>query len=149
MQVHDPAMLRGICLAIVAGTVAGTAFPVIFLAIAILGSSSVNGDLQSAIWIAAMSMAIPLILVTASSFLLGVPATLALKMLHWENETAYIVVGGMLGFLVPGTILAFAEESIAAFFHAIPAGLLGAVSGAMTGRTWWRQYRAALVDPEF
>jgi len=141
-------MLRGILLAIAAGTVAGTAFPVIILAIAILGSSTSRSDLQSAIWIAMLTLAFPFALVTSAVLLLGFPATLALKRLRWENETAYLFVGGILGFFVPGTILAFFEGSMDFFFGAIPAGMLGAISGAITGRTWWRQYRAAVVDPE-
>lgn len=143
-----PIMLRGIFLAIAAGTAAGTAFPVIILSMAILGSSPSRSDFESAIWIAMLAIAFPFALVTSSTLLLGFPATLALKKFNLESETAYLLVGGALGFLVPGAVLTCVEGSGEFFFAATTAGIFGAFSGAITGRTWWRQYRALSVGAE-
>lgn len=138
-----PAMLRGLLLAIAAGT----AFPVIFLSIGILGSSFSSSDVSSAIGIALFTLAVSFIIVSSSTILFGLPLTKLFKRLGCEGEAVYLLSGGVLGFLVPGTIFAVVGGSMEAFFHAFPLGVLGTISGALTGRTWWRQYRAANVDP--
>lgn len=139
-------MLRGILLAIAAGTVAGTAFPVIIVAVAIFVSSTSNSDFLAALWVIAITITVPLCLVSSSLLLLGLPVMLVLKKLRRESEAAYLLAGGMIGFLVPGTLLAVIEGNINLLLFAFPAGLIGAFSGAITGRTWWRQYRAAVAE---
>lgn len=141
-------MLKGFVLSVIAGTIAGTAFPAIFLAFAIFGSSPNASDVRAGIGIAMATILIPLGLVAASAVLLGIPASLVLKKLGWENEASYMLVAAFLGFIVPGSLLAAAEQDATIFFRAFPAGILGAFSGAVTGRAWWRNYReAALDDP--
>ncbi len=135
-------------LAIAAGTVAGTAFPLVILAIAILGSSGSDGDVRAMIGIVIATVLIPLSLVASSALLLGVPATIALKRVRAESESSYTLVGAVFGFLVPGVILAVAEQNSGVFFSALPASVLGAFSGGVTGRSWWRFYREAAADAE-
>ncbi|MDI1296334.1 MAG: hypothetical protein PSY12_10690 [bacterium] len=139
-------MFRGYFDAVVAGTIAGTAFPVIFLALAILGSSSSSGDIGSAAGIAALTILIPFVLVSLSAIVVGIPITLIFKQLEWESEAAYICAGALTGFVLPSIILVFFENNIFLFFNAVPAGILGAISGGITGRTWWRSYRRGLAD---
>jgi hypothetical protein len=134
-------MLKAFFRAVIAGTVAGTAFPVIILAIMILGSSSSPTDLRAMVVISLATVLIPLGLVVASAFTLGIPATFALKRLRWENEPAYLFVGAISGFVVPCAILAIAEGDPTVALRGLPAGAIGAFSGAITARSWWRSYR--------
>jgi hypothetical protein len=139
-------MFRGFFEAVVAGAIAGVAFPAIFLVIAVLGSSPFSGDVRSAIGIAIMMIVIPFAIVVLSAFAVGIPATLILKRWELESETAYLWAGAVTGFLVPGMILVIAEQNIDVFFRAVPAGILGALSGTITGRTWWRAYRCEMNE---
>lgn len=136
-------MLKGFLLAVAAGIVAGTAFPVVILAIAILGSSGASADIRTMLGIVAAAVLMPLILVTGSALLLGLPATFTLKALRSESGSAYTTVGAILGFLVPGAILAIAQQDAGVFFNALPGNLLGAFSGGVTGGAWGRYYREA------
>jgi len=100
----------------------------------------------SAIGIAIMMIVIPFAIVVLSAFAVGIPATLILKRWELESETAYLWAGAVTGFLVPGMILVIAEQNIDVFFRAVPAGILGALSGTITGRTWWRAYRCEMNE---
>jgi hypothetical protein len=133
--------LKALLRAVIAGTVAGTAFPVIILAVMILGSSSSPSDLRAMIGISLATVLIPFGLVAASAIALGIPATLALKWLRWENEPVYLCVGAISGFVVPCSVLAFAEGDASVALRTLPAGVIGAFSGAITARSWWRSYR--------
>lgn len=139
-------MLRGFFEAVLWGTLAGVAFPAIFLVIAILGSFPFSGDARSAIGIVIMMIIIPLVLVFLSAVAVGIPVTLILKRWKLESETTYLWAGALTGFLVPGIILATVEQNIDVFFRAVPAGILGALSGTITGRTWWRSYRCEMNE---
>ncbi|WP_130753000.1 hypothetical protein [Sphingobium xenophagum] len=137
-------MLQSFFKAVLTGTLAGVAFPAIFLVIAILGSSWSHDDLRSMIGITVMMIVIPFALVFLSSIAVGIPVTLIFKRWGIESETAYLWAGALTGFLVPGIILAIIEQNIDVFFRAVPAGILGALSGTITGRTWWRTYRCEM-----
>jgi len=126
-----------------AGTIAGAAIPVIMLAAAIVGSFSGWNDLASMAGIAPLAIFVPFVFVIASSLVVGVPATLIMKRFGWESEDAYAYTGAIAGFLMPVIILVIVERSIDIFWNALPAGILGLLSGVVTGRTWWRARRSA------
>jgi len=131
-------MLKGFLLAVAAGTLAGTAFPVLILIIAVLGDET-----STLVGMVSALVLIPLFLVASSALLLGIPATIALKLLRAESAQAYTIMGALLGFLVPGVILAFTAHDGGTFLDGLLANVLGAFSGGVTGRTWWRCYRKA------
>lgn len=139
-------MLKGFLAAVATGTIAGTAFPAIMLALAIFGSSSSDGDVRTGLGIAAMIIMVPFALVSVSALLVGVPTTLLLRKMGRESATAYIFIGGLSGFLIPVMILAVAEGNASIFFSSLPVSILGAISGALTGRAWWKNYRAGIAE---
>lgn len=141
-------MPRGIILAIAAGTVAGMAIPSAILAVIIIGSSRSISNYLDGISLAVLTIAITFRVVASTALLLGLPITAALKKLGWESEGAYLFVGGLTGFLVPWAIFAVVLGTKEVFLLVFYAGPVGALSGAITGRVWWRQYRAPIVESE-
>jgi hypothetical protein len=69
--------------------------------------------------------------------LFGLPLTFLLKRRKIESQRAYIFAGALIGYLImPGYfVLTDGEVSGSGL------GLLGALAGALTGRTWWRSHR--------
>jgi hypothetical protein len=116
---------------------------VIILAIAILGSSPSASDLNFMIRIVLMIVAVPFSIVVASALILGIPLTLLLKYYGRESLGAYMWAGGLAGIAVTQS---FGLAGVNIYFT--PVAMLGAFSGAVTARSWWRHYRAAIVMPE-
>jgi hypothetical protein len=138
-------MIKAFARAVLAGTLAGTMVPVMILAVLMLGSAPSSADIGGIVRIVILAVAIPLSLVGVSAAALGIPATLALRAAGWESEAAYLFVGTVLGFIVP-TVVTAAFFGSGAF---TPLSLLGAFSGFVTARSWWRGYRQhAVVDAD-
>ena len=103
-----------------------------------------RGGLLSLLWLAILPLIISISLVLGASIVVGLPLTALLKRQGWESASAYMSVGAIAGFLLPIAIL---------LLMAAPAGywmaLLGAVGGAVTGRTWWVSGRTPNIgDPD-
>lgn len=93
------------------------------------------------VWLAVLPLVVSVVLVLAPSILLGLPLTFLLKNRQRESASAYILVGAFGGFLVPIAILLLAGAT-----EGYVTALLGAVSGAVTGRTWWTSAREPEVS---
>ena len=97
-------------------------------------------DAQELASVAATVIAVPLAIVCAASVVFGIPTAFVLRRFEMESGRAYVVTGAVLGCLIPLMPLAW---------FGAPAGYsmsaLGAASGAMTGRTWWRERRREQV----
>lgn len=137
--------LWGLIKAITAGTLAGAIVPVLMLGMATLAFSSSTSDYKTGLSFVLVGFLIPLALVSGSALLIGVPVTLLLKLGRLESQAAYMMVGGLAGILVPGLVLAVAESDPHMFYAGLAPGVLGAFSGAITGRAWWRAYRKEAV----
>lgn len=89
---------------------------------------------------AATAVAVPLAIVCAASVVFGIPTAFVLRRFEMESGRAYVVAGAALGCLIPLLPLAW---------FGAPSGHwtagLGAASGAMTARTWWREHRRRQV----
>lgn len=94
------------------------------------------GSLPATLWLAILPLVVSLPLVLGASTVIGLPLTFVLRRKGWESSAAYVGVGGAFGLLIPiaGLLMMEAEGG---YFTA----LLGAVSGAVTGRVWWRSAR--------
>lgn len=127
------------------GALAGAAPVLIFtgaLAIASLPQGlNGAGRLFPSLWLAILPLVVSIPLVLGASIIFGLPLTLILRRRGWESASAYISVGAIVGFALPIVIL---------LLMAAPAGywmaLLGAFSGAVTGRTWWLSGREPHVS---
>lgn len=127
---------------VVFGALAGAAPILIFTTVLSLVSlpEGLNGDgrLFPSLWLAILPLVVSFPLVLGASIIIGLPFTAFLKYRKWESSAAYIGGGAAFGFVLPPTILLIGEA---------PAGywmaLLGAVGGAVTGRTWWVSAREA------
>lgn len=122
------------------GALAGAAPMLIFTTVLAIGSlpEGVNGDgnLLPSLKLAILPLVVSLPLVLGASIVIGLPLTAILKRKGWESGMVYIATGAVAGFILPIVILLL--------LHA-PAGYwtahLGAVGGAVTGRTWWTSAR--------
>lgn len=127
------------------GALAGAAPLLIFtgaLAIASLPEGlNGGGRLFPSLWLAIVPLVISIPLVLGASIIVGLPLTVFLKRRGWESASAYISVGAIVGFALPIVIL---------LLMAAPTGywmaLLGAIGGAVTGRTWWATGREPRVS---
>ena len=118
------------------GTIAGGFLP-LFLTVplAIIGLIEPMGghrDIFGSMYIAALPLLISFSFVFVSSVMVGLPVAVILKYLGAENESNYIVVGAIMGALIPliGLVLIGAPEG---FLTCI----LGFVAGWVTAQTWW------------
>lgn len=113
----------------------------VFIAIGLLADGVKVGGMLPLLWLAVLPLVVSIPLVFAASILVGLPLTFLLKRRLRESASAYISVGAFVGFVVPIAILLLMEA---------PAGywmaLLGAVGGAVTGRTWWVSAREPEVS---
>jgi hypothetical protein len=121
---------------VILGALTGSA-PILMFTILLSASSlpdGLNGDghLLPSLWLVVLPLVVAAPIVFVASLLVGLPLTLLLRRKGWESGAVYISVGAGMGFVLPiaGLLLMSA-----------PAGywmsILGAVSGAVTGRTWW------------
>ncbi|MGN6849791.1 MAG: hypothetical protein ACTHJK_10020 [Sphingomicrobium sp.] len=80
-----------------------------------------------------------------AAILIGVPSTVILQRLNRESCAAYMILGGVTGFLLP-LITAFVMQPTGIWGFAI---VMGPIAGLVAGRVWWRTYRshyAAEID---
>ncbi|MFT3965015.1 MAG: hypothetical protein QM690_03940 [Sphingobium sp.] len=119
--------------AVFLGTVAGGA-PMAVLTTVLAVISLVGGEigLLPFIWLSMIPFVVAFPLVLGVSTVIGLPLTAFLKQRQWESQLAYIVIGIIVGFILPIIVLRIMEA---------PAGywiaLLGALAGGVTSRTWW------------
>lgn len=112
----------------------------IFVAVMSITDGVTPIDALGALTIAGFPLALSLAFVLPACLVIGLPATALLRATGLESSSVYVVLGGCFGFLLPLGVLALmnAEEG---WWLA----LLGAFSGAVTGKTWWAEARDPLV----
>lgn len=118
------------------GALAG-AGPILFITVLIAASSipeGLNGDgnLLPSLWLAILPLIVATPLVLGASICVGLPLTYFLRRMGRESLNAYCGAGVIVGFVLTISILLIFAAS-AGYWMA----LLGAFSGAVTGRTWW------------
>jgi hypothetical protein len=98
-----------------------------------------DGQLAGMLWIAVLPMVVAVPIVLGSSILIGLPLTAVLRRRGRESRIAYIASGAAAGYIIPPAIL-FLMSAQDGYWIAF----LGAIGGAVTGRTWWISAR----DPD-
>jgi ABC-type antimicrobial peptide transport system permease subunit len=110
-------------------------------AVFIAGVDSINGNgLLSSIVFAVFPLVLALAFVFPASLIIGLPLTAVLRRIHAESSMAYVCAGIVVGFILPWAALAW-RGAVEGWWLAI----IGAFSGAVTGRTWWVEARDPLV----
>lgn len=91
-----------------------------------------DGKLFPVFWLAILPLVVATPIVLGASIIIGLPLTVILQRNKWESGAVYMSVGAAFGFVLPifGLLSMAAEEG---YWMA----LLGALSGGITGRTWW------------
>ncbi|PZU57499.1 MAG: hypothetical protein DI552_07910 [Brevundimonas sp.] len=85
---------------------------------------------------------VSLLIVLVSATIIGLPVAALLRRLGWENQNAYSVIGAAAGAIIPLLLLALTQVS-----HGHWLGLLGAISGGVTGYAWGRPARRIEIGP--
>lgn len=129
------------------GALAGAAPVLMFTTL--LAASSLSEGLNAGsrlfpfLWLAILPLVVATPIVLGASVFIGLPLTAILRRKEWESGAVYIGVGAAVGFVLP---------IVGLLIMAAPAGywmaLLGALSGAVTGWTWWRSAREPKLSVE-
>ena len=69
--------------------------------------------------------------------LFGLPLTFMLRRLRIESQQAYLFAGAVFGYLTVPAYSLLTDGKTNGWALAV----LGAIAGALTGRTWWLSYR--------
>jgi len=103
-----------------------------FGAMSLVWGWNVDGSVWPSLWLAAVPLVVALAIVLVASIVIGLPLTHLMRRRGTETKSTYIRVGALAGVVIPTAILVLMRA---------PTGywmcILGAVSGAVTGRTWW------------
>lgn len=139
--------MRAFWMSILWGTVAGSALPLLLSSFIAIVSIPVawNGGvtLFDLIRLALLPAFVTASVVVGASLLFGLPLTMILARLRREGRHAYTISGALLGALIP-VIMLLAIDADAS----VGLSILGAISGAVTGRSWWIEGRSRIAaDP--
>jgi hypothetical protein len=130
------ANLRAFWKAVGVGTLAGAWLPLTFTTLIVLSSlpdgPDGRGDILVSIWLAVSPLAITFPIVLSASVLIGLPVVAVLRANGSENVPAYALLGGLAGLLVCIALVIVLGSPLDTHW----IGLLGAFSGAVTGRSW-------------
>ena len=135
--------MRAFVKSVALGTLAGAWLPMIFTVIAVFiaGVDGIAGNgLLPSVLFAAFPLALALAFVFPASLIIGLPLTAILTRFRAESSMAYVTVGIVSGIALPLAILAWMGAEGGWWL-----ALIGAFSGAITGRTWWVEARDPLV----
>ncbi len=106
------------------------------VALALAVDDGPDARLFALLWLAFLPVVVTFPLVLGASIVFGLPLTALLKWVRREAAVTYVVCGTGIGFVIPVAIL---------LLMGAPSGYwtaaLGAFSGAVTARTWWRSSR--------
>ncbi|MBA4353341.1 MAG: hypothetical protein C0409_01495 [Novosphingobium sp.] len=131
--------MRAFAKAVTLGTLAGAFVPMMFTIVAFLAAmtNQVRGqfDLWSSLLFVVFPIPFTLVFVLPASLFVGLPLTALLSRLKLESSAIDVGFGILVGLGIPMSILlAYGTDT---WWFA----LLGAFSGAVTGRTWWVEAR--------
>ena len=123
------------------GAAAGAAPVLVFtlpLGAVALASGGFMGDgrLLPCLWIGFLPLIVAAPLVLAASVIFGLPLTAILKRRSLESSLAYTSAGAGLGFMIVPILLLLMRAPEGYWMAS-----LGAIGGAVTGRTWWTSTR--------
>ncbi len=131
-------MLKAFVRAVLAGSLAGAGLPLVLtvlIAVASLPDGGIHGpgSIEQTLWLAILPLLIAFPVVFVASVVVGLPVALLLGRTGRQSMTAYCLIGGGAGFVIP---------LIALLFVGAPAGywiaLLGLLGGTVTGYVWSR-----------
>ncbi len=114
----------------------GAAFPMMFTVS--LALSSTGGNWGWTFWFAFMPLVVAIIVVLVASVVLGLPLTFFLKRRQQERASVYAGAGAAAGFIIP-ILLYYRQGGID--LSSIFLAIMGTLSGAVTGLTWWLSAR--------
>ena len=123
------------------GAVAGAApyllFSILFAILGLPRALTDPGEFLAMLALAVLPLAVAIPVVLTGSIVVGLPVTAALKRWDQESAAAYIGIGAASGAALTLLLL---------FLIAAPPdsewlAIFGALSGAVTGLTWWLSWR--------
>jgi len=127
-------------MAILFGTIIAVLPVMVLIGLMIVASLATNGfsreSALAAFMIFLCPVAVTLPVVTVASLLIGVPVTMVLSRLGWENASAYVAAGTLVRGALP---LGWGYVSQS---HRLWLALMGAAGGATTAGSWWISVRA-------
>lgn len=126
------------------GTAVAVALPLALTVVLAVSSIPTNisdgGSVIRAVISAALFAAYPIYItvpiVLGASLVFGLPIVAVLRSTDRESLNAYLLCGLVLGALIPVAFLVSLQAGKGYYFW-LP--LLGAISGAVTAHTWWRE----------
>ena len=137
--------MRAFWISILWGTAAGSALPLLlssFIAFVSLTDVWSGGvALFDLISIALLPLFVTAPVVLFASLIFGLPLTAILARLRRESRHAYTLGGALLGALIPIAALLAIGAHVSVWLS-----ILGATSGAVTGRAWWIEGRSLAVS---
>jgi hypothetical protein len=128
--------------AVLAGTAVGVlpillVFMPLFLAIGGSRQYGAGNGVFGAIYFSTIASLATIFIVGVSSLVIGAPLDLVTRRAGFTSSTPYVVSGLFFGAVIPVVLVTL----LGAPEH-VWLGVLGAFSGAVTGRVWWRATRA-------
>lgn len=125
--------------AVIRGGIAAAMLPTALVMMMLIGSVLSNpvdrNDLIAAVGLLLLPFAVAVLVIAASSMLIGLPVTMILRRTGLETAFNYAFAGGACGFAIPliwGAMTAAGRPDLS-------LALLGAVGGTVTARTWWKE----------
>jgi hypothetical protein len=123
------------------GSLAASWLPLLFTIGFALSSlpNGITGDgrLLPILWLAVTPLVIAMVVVAPAMILVGLPTTWVLRKRGLESSDTYMTIGAVAGFTIPLIVIAVFNFSWAIAWLSI----LGAFSGAVTAKTWWKASR--------
>lgn len=129
--------LKSVLLGALAGAAPYLLASLLFTLVAIPRAFTSMREFASLLLLAASPMIVAVPIVTAGGLMIGLPTSRLLKRWNKENGFTYTGAGGG-----SGALMAFILGLLLDVPDLAWAALLGALSGAVTGFSWWRQARS-------
>ena len=137
-------MLKAFATAVTIGTLVGAAVPLVATCVLAIGMYSGNPLVSLLIMVAPLAVTATVVLV--ASLLVGLPLTALLVRRNAESAEAYLIVGVLVGALIPFGLLVLTGGQDPYWRGGIWLSLLGAVSGGATAKSWWNSRRKLNSD---
>ncbi len=136
--------MRAFFRSVIFGTLAAAVVPLFFTTLFAITLASVTPGEKNTefdyLFLAILPLIVSFAFVFSAAFLIGLPTTVFLSAIRQESEGAYIAIGIIAGFLLA---IGFLFINGGMYFWWI--ALLGAFSGAVTGKTWWTDARETVA----
>lgn len=133
--------MRAFLKAVSIGALAGAALPLLatvpLALVNVAQPMSGHRDILGSLWFAALPLTISFAIVLTCATVIELPTHLALRKSNVASQEAYVFVGGASGIAVTLVFVLLIKSD--SYWLAV----LGGVSGATTGWSWWKEISGA------